>query len=91
MRRFVVEGVWLEGNIGSVTSDFVAAESTSAAIALVESARSKVEDWQLSAAMEFGEFVETQKAAVERMAAMSIADVAASWAETEASLGGGRR
>jgi hypothetical protein len=36
--------------------------------------------------MEFGDFIESERALLDRMAAMSPADVEASWAQTKASL-----
>ena len=87
MKRFVVEGAWLDGNDGSpVTRDFVVAENEDAAVALVEKVRGQTEEWQSDAVMTFERFIEDETAILARMAVMTLEDVEASWAETKANL-----
>lgn len=88
LKRFVVEGAWLEGNDGSpVTRDFVVAEDEDAAAALVESVRGKMEPWQSDVVMEFERFIETESAILREMTTMSLQDVEASWLNTKECLG----
>lgn len=88
MKRFVVEGAWLEGNDGSpVTRDFVVANSADDATGLVERVRERLEPWQADTALEFDEFIAGERAILDGMAGMALEDVEASWAETKRNLG----